>query len=154
MSYSGYDNMLSKGSVIMKIKSTPKTPKELQKRIDEYFNSRMTEQYSKNGELLLDVTGKPVKRVEFPYTLTGLALSLGLDSREALFSFENKEMARLVKMAVMKIEEYAEEKLFSKESFSGVKLFLSVNFERWQDKGDDDFDGEYIIPEEAKKWSV
>ena len=146
--------ILSKGSVTMKNKSIPKTPKDLQKRIDEYFNSRLAEQYSKSGELLLDVMGKPLKKVELPYTLTGLALALGLDSREALFSFEDEEMARLVKMAVMRIEEYAEEKLFSKEAYSGVKLFLSVNFERWQDKSDEDCDGEYIIPEEAKKWSV
>lgn len=149
-----YGIILSKGSVNMKTKSIPKTPKELQKRIDEYFNSRLSEQYSKNGELLLDLKGKPIKKVEFPYTLTGLALALGLDSREALYSFENEEMTRLVKMAVMRIEEYAEEKLFSKEAYSGVKLFLSVNFDRWQDKGDEDFDGDYLIPEEAKKWSV
>lgn len=138
----------------MKNKSIPETPKELQKRIDGYFNSRLSEQYSKNGELLIDSNGKPIRKVEFPYTLTGLALALGLDSREALFTFENEEMARLVRRAVMRIEEFAEEKLFSKEAFSGVKLFLSVNFERWQDKEDEDFDGEYLIPEEAKKWSV
>ena len=138
----------------MKLKTIPKTPKELQKRIDSYFDSRLSEQYSKNGELLLNATGEPIKKVEFPYTLTGLALALGLDSREALFSFEDEEMSRLVKIAVMRIEEYAEEKLFSKEAYSGVKLFLSVNFERWQDKNDDDSDGDYVIPEEAKKWSV
>lgn len=138
----------------MKNKSIPKTPKELQKRIDSYFNSRMSEQYNKNGELILDVQGTPVKKVEFPYTLTGLALALGLDTREALFTFENEEMARIVRMAVMRVEEYAEEKLFSKEAYSGVKLFLSVNFDRWQDKAQDADGEEYVIPEEAKKWSV
>jgi hypothetical protein len=137
----------------MKTTSIPSTPAELKRRIDKYFNSRLKEQYGKNGEPVLDAHGKQIKKAELPCTLTGLALSLGLDSREALFSFEDEQMQRLVRMAVMKIEEYAEEKLFSKESFSGVKLFLSVNFDRWQDKSDD-FEDDYIIPEEAKKWSV
>ena len=138
----------------MKKTTIPKTAVELEKRIQKYFKSRLTHQYGKSGELLKDSKGKAIKKQELPYTLTGLALALGLDSREALFEFKDLEMQRIVKMAIMKIEEYAEEKLFSKEAFSGVKLFLTVNFERWQDKDTDDIDDEYTIPEEAKKWSV
>ena len=131
----------------------PKNPTELERRINKYFNSRLREQYGKNGEMILDNKGKPIKRADIPCTLTGLALALGLDSREALFEFQDEEMARLVKMAIMRIEEYAEERLFSKEAFSGVKLFLSVNFDRWQDKSGDSDDDDYVIPEEVKKWS-
>ena len=138
----------------MKKTTIPKTPAELERRIKKYFNSRVREQYGKNGELMLDSRGKPIKKADVPYTLTGLTLALGLDSREALWGFENEEMVHLVKMAVMKIEEYAEEKLFSKEAFSGVKLFLAVNFDRWQDKVTDTEEEDYVIPEEVKKWSV
>ena len=138
----------------MKSVKIPKNANELSKRIEKYFSSRMSEQYGKNGDMLLDSKGRAVKKQELPYTLTGLALSLGLDSREALLEFEDAEMQRIVKMAMMRIEEYAEERLFSKDSFSGVKLFLSVNFDRWQAKDSEDLDDEYLIPEEAKKWSV
>ncbi|MBQ9976197.1 MAG: hypothetical protein IJP16_06765 [Clostridia bacterium] len=131
----------------------PKNARELEKRIDKYFKSRLREQIDKNGEVVLDSHGKPIKKQDIPFTLTGLALALGLDSREALYSFEDEEMQRLVRRAVMRIEEYAEERLFSKDSFSGVKLFLTVNFDRWQDN-DESIEDEYLLPEEAKKWSV
>ncbi|MBR5459374.1 MAG: hypothetical protein IKV53_00780 [Clostridia bacterium] len=131
----------------------PKNARELEKRIDKYFKSRLREQIGKNGEVVLDSHGKPIKNQDIPFTLTGLALALGLDSREALYSFEDEEMQRLVRRAVMRIEEYAEERLFSKDSFSGVKLFLTVNFDRWQDNGES-VEDEYLLPEEAKKWSV
>ncbi len=143
-----------KGCDTVKKTTVPKTCAELEKRIQKYFSSRLALQYGKNGELLVDTKGKPIKKQELPYTLTGLALALGLDSRDALFEFKDEKMQRTVKMAIMKIEEYAEEKLFSKEAFSGVKLFLAVNFDRWQEKDTDEIDDEYIIPEEAKKWSV
>ena len=146
--------IITKGRDTMNKTKIPKNSKELEKRINKYFKSRLAVQYGKNGEVLVDEKGKPLKKQELPYTLTGLALSLGLDSREALFEFKDEKMQKLVRMAIMKIEEYAEEKLFCKEAFSGVKLFLSVNFDRWQDREGDDTDEEYIIPEEAKKWSV
>ena len=137
----------------MKIPKEPKNIKELGKRINAYFNSRLSEQYDKNGEIITDSEGKPIKKISLPYTLTGLSLALGLDSREALFTFEDKEMQRLVKMAVMRVEEYAEERLFSKEAFSGIKLFLSVNFERWQES-ETDIEDCYVLPEEVKEWTV
>ncbi len=136
----------------MKFKGAVKTPAEMEKRINEYFKSRLTPEHDKNGNVVVDESGKIKMQTTLPYTLTGLTLALGLESREELFGFEDERMKRLVKMAVLKIEEFAEEKLFSKEAFSGVKLFLSVNFDRWRD-GDDN-DEEYVIPEEAKKWTV
>ena len=137
----------------MKNITVPRCPKELRTRINAYFNSRLVEECDKNGEPLFDKNGKKIMKTSAPYTLTGLALALGLDSRQALFEFEDKEMQRLVKMAVMRVEEYAEERLFSKEAFSGIKLFLSVNFERWRDS-DEEEDEEYVISQEAQKWTV
>lgn len=137
----------------MKKNKIPTTARELERKIKAYFKKCEKETVDKNGEVILDSNGRALKSVAVPYTLTGLALALGLDSREALFEFSDPEMARLVKMAVMKIEDYAEQKLFSKEAFSGVKLFLSVNFERWQSR-DDIIDDNFKLPEEVKKWTV
>ncbi len=138
----------------MKNPKVPKNAKEMKKMIQAYFSSHESNVLDKNGEIIFDEKGVALKKVTVPYTLTGLALALGLDSREALFEFQDCEMKTLIKKAVMKIEEYAEEKLFSKESFSGVKLFLSVNFERWQDRGDSGTYEEYEFSEDIKKWTV
>ena len=139
----------------MTYKRKPNTLNELKRRIDDYFKSRLAPVTDKNGIPLTDEDGKIIQKIVLPYTLTGLALAVGCESREELLSFDNPDMARFVKMSIMKVEEYAEERLFSKEAFSGVKLFLSVNFDRWRDGTDtsDELDG-YNIPEDFKKWTV
>ena len=139
----------------VKYKKAPKNFNEVKKRVEEYFHSRLAPVQDKNGNLLTDENGEIIKRVSLPYTVTGLALAVGVESREELFKFEDPDINRYLKMAVMRIEEYAEERLFSKEAFSGVKLFLAVNFDRWNDAsaGEAD-DGEYSIPESFEKWTV
>ena len=139
----------------MNYKKKPKTLGELRRRIDAYFNSRLTPILDKSGVPVTDEKGEMIKKITLPYTLTGLALALGCESREELLSFENPEMSRYVKMSVLKVEEYAEERLFSKEASSGVKLFLAVNFDRWSDNSvSESSDDDYILPESIGKWSV
>ena len=108
----------------------------------------------KNGVPLTDENGNIIKKVALPYTLTGLALAVGCESREELFSFEDPEMSRYIKMSVMRVEEYAEERLFSKEAFSGVKLFLAVNFDRWRDGAEAVDTEDYELPESFGRWAV
>lgn len=139
----------------MTFKKAPTNIKEVKKRVEDYFESRLMPTLDKNGSIILDENGEVIKKITLPYTLTGLALALGLDSREALFNFDDPEINRFLKMAIMRVEEYAEEKLFSKEAFSGVKLFLSKNFERWSDIEKSDLDEEsYSIPDSYSKWTV
>ena len=52
---------------------------------------------------------------------------------------------------VKKELEYAEEKLFFKDSFSGTKLFLSVNFPRW--RGLSEGEGYEPFPENYDAWA-
>ena len=132
----------------------PKNLRELKKRVDGYFESRLAPVLDKNGVPLVDENGELIKRVSLPYTLTGLALAVGCDSREELFTFKNKDMNRLLRTAVLRVEEYAEERLFSKEAFSGVKLFLAVNFDRWRDGSDTVDEGEYELPDGVRGWTV
>ena len=139
----------------MTYKKRPTTLSELKRRVENYFASRLMPVLDKNGNVILDEKGKPVKKIALPYTLTGLALAIGVESREELFNFKDEEMQRYIKMSVLKVEEYAEERLFSKEAFSGVKLFLSVNFDRWKNLDASDSDeGEYLLPESVQKWTV
>ena len=138
----------------MNYKKTPKNLKEIKSRVEEYFKSRLAPATDKNGNILTDENGEIIKKVALPYTLTGLALAVGLDSREELFKFEDPEINRYLRMSAMKVEEYAEERLFSKEAFSGVKLFLAVNFDRWNDGVNDEESDEYSVPEYFEKWTV
>lgn len=131
-----------------------KSLKELKRRVDGYFESRLAPALDKNGVPMVDEKGDIIKRVALPYTLTGLALAVGCDSREELFTFKNKEMDRFIRRSVLRVEEYAEERLFSKEAFSGVKLFLAVNFDRWREGTDTVDDGDYELPDGVRGWTV
>ncbi len=126
----------------------PKTAQELKKRMDKYFNSRVETQTDEK-------TQKKKKQIICPYTLTGFALALGLESREELYTFKDPKMQSLIRRGILRIEEYAEERLFSKDAFSGVKLFLSVNFDRWRDLkgGVEEHTDADLLDEQAKKWA-
>lgn len=104
---------------------------EARLRLREYFRSRRVEKRAADGSILTDKSGAALVE-EKPATVTGIALALGLSGREELFSLTDKKVKALVDRALLKVEEEAEEKLFSKDSFQGAKLFLSCNFKRWQ----------------------
>lgn len=108
------------------------TEEVAKKRICAYFDSRRVEKRDPEGHVLLSKGGE-VLYEEKPCTVTGLALALGFSDRDALFAIKNKKIKALVDRALLKIEEYAEEKLFCKDTFHGAKLFLEANYKRWQD---------------------
>ncbi len=101
------------------------------KRICAYFTSRRVEKRDQEGNVILSKSGE-VLYDEKPCTVTGLALALGFSDREALYGIKNKKVKALVDRALLKIEEYAEEMLFCKDTFHGAKLFLETNYKRWQ----------------------
>ncbi|MBE6551578.1 MAG: hypothetical protein E7665_05515 [Ruminococcaceae bacterium] len=125
---------------------------EIKRKGDAYFRSRRTVRTDKNGLPVRDDEGNILFGSDAPYTVTGYAEAIGLGTVEELFVFPDEERQLLVKKALLRIEAYAEEHLFNKDSFPGAKLFLSVNFKRWSDKVAED-EG---IDEEAKsaldKW--
>lgn len=125
---------------------------EIKRKGDAYFKSRKTIRTDKNGSPVRDEDGNILFGADAPYTMTGYAEAIGLSSVEDLFSFEDEERQLLIKKALLRIEAYAEEHLFNKDSFPGAKLFLSVNFKRWGEKGGEDEN----IDEETKltleKW--
>lgn len=127
------------------------TKSEVQKRIKAYFDSRYTPMKDRNNVPITDEDGKPVYEMSRPPTLSGLAAALGLDERDKLMTFtKNKAILGEVRRAVLRIEEYAEERLFSKNaSTSGIKLYLSTNFQRWSERETEKF----VLPDELAKWA-
>ena len=90
-----------------------KDEKQLEKAIDEYF--------------------KNCDEKEKPYTITGLALALGID-RRTLVNYGNKESYfPLIKNARTRIEQQLEESLYRLGNNSGVIFNLKNNY-GWIDK--------------------
>lgn len=90
-----------------------KDEKKLEKAINDYFQK--------------------CDEKEKPYTMTGLALSLGID-RTTLIRYSGREsFATLIKNAKAKVEEQLEESLYRLGNNSGVIFNLKNNY-GWSDK--------------------
>lgn len=113
---------------------------------EEYLkaNSRCT--YKTPDELVEVVTQyfKNCDRNEKPYTISGLALFLGL-STETLRRYEKEygdtEYADIIKRAKQTVEVYTAEATFDNKKFQGAKFNLQNNF-GWSDKQDTNLSGE------------
>lgn len=106
---------------------------ELQKKIDQYFESN---------------PDKP--------TVTGLAYFLGFESRQSLYDYKNREdSSYTIKKAVLRIESKHEEKLY--EHGSSGSIFWLKNRD-WKDKQETDLNVnqlpslkvEVVKPDESK----
>jgi hypothetical protein len=114
-----------------------KSVKQLEKKIDEYFESCMEEQWYQdlegNWKPVLDRNGNVVKKQVKPFTITGLASFLGTN-RQTLLNYEERdEFFDTINKAKTKIEAYAEESLWSPKIAPGVIFNLKNNF-GWVDK--------------------
>lgn len=116
-----------------------KTPEEMQKKIDEYFEScyRAIMVFNKDKsqyEVVKDNDGNIVKEQFKPFTITGLANALEL-SRSDLLNYDKKsEFHNTVTRAKSIVEQYAEERLFDRDGNRGAIFSLSNNFKNWADK--------------------
>lgn len=69
-----------------------------------------------------------------PYTMAGLAYALNI-SRQTLLNYKNTDnYFDAVSRARARCEQYANEKLFDKNSTNGAKFDLSNNYPSWSDK--------------------
>lgn len=69
-----------------------------------------------------------------PYTITGLAYALDTSRRTLLdYEYKDDEFSHTIKKAKDKVEQYAEEKLYSGANTTGVIFSLKNNY-NWQDK--------------------
>lgn len=124
-------------------KGSPKrylSPEHLQSMVNEYFESCMGPLFDKWGNLVKDDNGDLVKTQVKPYTLSGLALFLGL-STETLRKYRNGQLdtildelkaetedcltfSRVILRAKQTIEAYAEGRLYDKDGSNGARFVL------------------------------
>lgn len=116
-----------------------KSAKELQKKVDEYFESCMDEHWIMDGDgkwhPVLDRNGEIVKVQVKPFTISGLAVHLDT-SRQTLVNYENRdEFFDAIKRAKSRIENYTEEQLYnsSAKNMTGIIFNLKNNY-GWVDK--------------------
>lgn len=113
-----------------------KNKEEIQEKIDKYFNECAGVPLKNDeGEVIRDKNGEPILHGKKPLTVTGLALALGFNSRQALLNYQAKrEFYDTITRAKAKIEQYAEERLFDKDGANGAKFSLANNFDGWKEK--------------------
>lgn len=117
------------------------TPEHLQHMIEEYFESCNGPLFGKNGELLKDSNGNLVKGQVRPYTVSGLALYLGvatetlrkytmdridelLDEMRVEVDPDHLTYASVVHAAKQRIEAYAEGRLYDHDGQRGAQFVL------------------------------
>lgn len=111
-----------------------KTPAELQAKVDGYFQTCWGAKYY-NGKPLLDENGEVVKGIIRPYTMSGLARYLNC-TVQCLFKYEvnakagliQPEYAEIIADARLRIQEYAEQRLYDREGSSGARFVLETGF--------------------------
>lgn len=115
---------------------TYKTVEELQAAIDQYFEDCRGEIVCDDyGEPKLTKWGQPIVMGAKPITVTGLALAIGLRSRQALLNYEGrKQFNDAILCAKLRCQEYAESRLFDRDGAMGAKFSLSNNFEGWSER--------------------
>lgn len=109
------------------------TPEAMQEAIDRYFadceGQPLTDD---NGKVLLNKYGEPVIIGARPLTVTGLALALGFTSRRALLDYQGRgKYKEVVEAAKLRIENYAEMRLYDKDGCNGARFNLQNNFRNW-----------------------
>lgn len=109
---------------------------EMEVLIDKYFEDC-------DGKIVVDKDGNPMRNKDGkiirddrrPYTVTGLALALGFNSRTSLLNYEGKEeFVNTILRAKARVEKYAEERLYDNNGANGAKFSLANNFKGWTEK--------------------
>jgi hypothetical protein len=94
-----------------------KTPEDLQKKVDEYF------QYCEEKKV--------------PPTMSRLALFLGFKTRQSLINYRfgvgYEEYEPILTEAKLRVEAHTEEDLLTKGRVTGQIFSLKNNFENWKD---------------------
>lgn len=111
-----------------------KTPEEMQTVIDEYFDWCD----NKTKEIHSDKLGDMIVPNPEPYTMSGLALRLGM-SRETLSNYKEKtEFLDTIKAARNKVEYDIERRMNDKDTFTPGLIFNTKNNFGWKDKSETD----------------
>lgn len=115
--------------------------------IDDYFASCEGE-VLRNGEgnPMFDKFGLPIMIHQRPPTTAGLARALGFATRQSLFQYKaKKEFTDVIQAALLRIEQYTEERLFDRDGVRGATFSLQNNFRFWKGKEEKEDTGAAVV---------
>lgn len=118
-----------------------KTLKELQEKIEDYFaycDNRIKQIHTKEGTEI--AINHPA-----PYTMSGLARSLGIDRDTLLNYSKREEYFGTIKEARAKVAEDVETRLMETSNQAGAIFNLKNNF-GWKDKTEQDLKVDGVVP--------
>lgn len=138
------------------VKAFYKTPEEMQKAIDKYFEEHVDKPLlDDEGMPLWDKSGNIIMTTN-PPTVSGLALYLGFVDRRSIYDYaERGDFSHTVKSAILRIEAYAESHLYMGKP-TGAIFWLKNH--KWVDEQKQTVDiNEYSlfekqVEEKAKKY--
>ncbi len=110
-----------------------KSPEEMQEKIDAYFEDCKGHPLTTvDGRIVFDKYENPVFVDVKPLTITGLALALGFTTRQALLNYQKRgAYQEIIERAKLRIENYAEMRLYDRDGWNGAKFNLQNNFQKW-----------------------
>ena len=119
----------------------------MQELIDKYFTDCDGQILrDDDGKPVLDKWGRPVIVGDHPPTVTGLALALGFQSRQSLINYQGKkQFVDTITRAKMRVEEYAERRLYDRDGARGAEFTLRCNFRWAREERADDGDGSGVV---------
>lgn len=121
-------------------KSAFNSPEKLQREIDAYFESCYGFMFDKNGNLKYDKNGEPIRYQKKPFTISGLALSIGISTqtlnRYCIGTFDNDmdsdpnlgTYRKILVRAKQRIESYVESRLYDRDGTTGARFVLDSSF--------------------------
>ena len=107
-----------------------KTPAEMQAKIDAYFRAcEGTYKRDASGAYIFDKHGCPILTGAVPLTMAGLQNALGFKSHHSIRDYAQKKAFRpIIMKARLRVEQYAEERLFDRDGYSGAAFVLQYGF--------------------------
>lgn len=114
-----------------------KTAEEMQKAIDRYFDA-----CDNNIRIIYDKEGGEDKAISdpLPYTMTGLAIALGFESRSSLVDYKgvSDKFSYTIKKARLRVEESIEQRMLKSNGVVAGVIFNAKNNFGWKDKSEID----------------
>ena len=116
---------------------------ELSNIIDEYFDycdNRIQQVYSAKAEGVIEVMNPA------PYTMSGLAVKLGMDRRSLLNYSKMEQFFPTIKAARDRVEADIEERMNDKQTFTPGLIFNAKNNFGWKDQQHQEVRLEQVTP--------